>query len=131
MIHTDALTRIFESEDSGALTAVDQLNIDVRKGEVFGFLGPNGAGKTTTIRMLTCLICPTGGTATVNGYDIGQEQQAIRRTVGILTETPGFYDRLSAAYNLSFFAKLYGVDDVEGQRNRALLIRPIVGQNGQ
>lgn len=115
MIHTDSLTRIFESKDGGALTAVDRLSIDVRKGEVFGFLGPNGAGKTTTIRMLSCLIRPTSGMAKVNGYELGQGCPSIRRSVGILTETPGFYDRLSAAYNLSFFAKLYGVEDVDGQ----------------
>jgi ABC-2 type transport system ATP-binding protein len=87
---------------------------------VFGFLGPNGAGKTTTIRMLTCLISPTSGEATVAGHAVGEENSTIRHSVGILTETPGFYDRLSAAYNLKFFAKLYDVEDIDGQVEKYL-----------
>jgi len=87
---------------------------------VFGFLGPNGAGKTTTVRMLTSLIGPTSGTAVVNGYPIGREDTNIRRTVGILTETPGLYDNLSAARNLEIFARLYEVQDVAGQVEKYL-----------
>jgi len=120
MISTNALTRTFELKDDSTLTAVDDLSIDVRKGEVFGFLGPNGAGKTTTIRMLACLIGPTSGEATVAGHVVGRDNAAIRNGVGILTETPGFYDRLSAAYNLKFFAKLYDVQDVDGQVEKYL-----------
>ena len=120
MIQTEALTRTFEIADKQTLTAVDALSIDVKKGEVFGFLGPNGAGKTTTIRMLACLIEPTHGTAMINGYDVGRDCGVIRKSVGILTETPGMYDRLSAAYNLSFFASLYGVDDDSGQVEKYL-----------
>jgi len=120
MISTSALTRTFELKEGDTLTAVDDLSIDVHKGEVFGFLGPNGAGKTTTIRMLTCLIGSTSGGATVAGHVVGQENAAIRRSAGILTETPGFYDRLSAAYNLKFFAKLYDVEDVDGQVEKYL-----------
>ncbi len=120
MISTSSLTRTFALKDGDTLTAVDDLSIDVRKGEVFGFLGPNGAGKTTTIRMLTCLIGPTAGDATVAGHVVGRDNTAIRRSVGILTETPGFYDRLSAAYNLRFFAKLYDVEDVDGQVEKYL-----------
>jgi ABC-2 type transport system ATP-binding protein len=74
MIHTDGLTKRFDGH-----VAVDGLSLDVREGEVFGFLGPNGAGKTTTIRMLTCLIEPTAGAATVLGYRVGEADQAIRR----------------------------------------------------
>ncbi|MCP4165454.1 MAG: ABC transporter ATP-binding protein [Chloroflexi bacterium] len=120
MIHTEELTRTFKLKGGQTLTAVDALSIDVHKGEVFGFLGPNGAGKTTTIRMLSCLIEPTAGRATINGYSVGEDNAQIRRGVGILTETPGMYDRLSAAYNLTFFAKLYGVEDVEGQVEKYL-----------
>ncbi|NOX63244.1 MAG: ABC transporter ATP-binding protein [Chloroflexi bacterium] len=120
MIHTENLTRIFRRKKEAPITAVEDLSLDVRRGEVFGFLGPNGAGKTTTIRMLTCLIRPTKGEAVVNGYRVGEQNQAIRRTVGILTESPGFYERLSAAYNLRFYAKLYGVEDVDGQVEKHL-----------
>ena len=104
-IETNGLTRKF-----GTRTAVDQLTLSIPTGSVFGFLGPNGAGKTTTIRMLSALIAPTSGSATIAGYQLGRDDQAIRRSVGILTETPGLYDRLSAFENLVFFARLYDLD---------------------
>jgi ABC-2 type transport system ATP-binding protein len=110
MIHIDGLTKVF-GEAPASLTAVDHLTLDVAEGEVFGFLGPNGAGKTTTVRMLTSLIGPTSGQASVNGLVVGRDDQAIRQTVGLLTETPGMYDRLSAEKNLMIFARLYGVAD--------------------
>ncbi|MGD0575021.1 MAG: ABC transporter ATP-binding protein [Anaerolineales bacterium] len=115
MIHTDNLTKRFNST-----VAVDRLSIDVRDGEVFGFLGPNGAGKTTTVRMLTSLIGPSSGSAVVNGFTLGKDDTAIRRTVGILTETPGLYDNLSAEYNLRIFANLYEVKDSRGQVEKYL-----------
>lgn len=120
MIHTSNLTRTFTQGTGATLTAVDRLSLDVAPGEVFGFLGPNGAGKTTTIRMLTCLIAPTSGSAVVNSFTVGRDNTAIRRGVGILTETPGMYDRLSAAANLDFFARLYGVGDPSGQVEKYL-----------
>ena len=92
----------------------------MNEGEVFGFLGPNGAGKTTTVRMLTSLIGPTSGTAIVNGYHVGEQDTEIRRTVGILTETPGMYDNLSAEYNLEIYANLYEVKDPKGQVEKYL-----------
>jgi ABC-2 type transport system ATP-binding protein len=104
MIRTEGLTRRFSEH-----VAVENLNLEVQQGEIFGFLGPNGAGKTTTIRMLTCLIAPTGGRAWVNGRQVGVENDAVRATVGILTETPGLYDRLSAERNLAVFGRLYGM----------------------
>ena len=110
MIHVENLTKRFKET-----LAVDALSLDVAEGEVFGFLGPNGAGKTTSVRMLTSLIAPTGGTATVAGFTIGRQDTEIRRTVGVLTETPGMYDNLSAEYNLRIFAELYEVRDVPGQ----------------
>jgi ABC-2 type transport system ATP-binding protein len=110
MIHTNGLTKTFGEGDQ-ALTAVDHINLDVAEGEVFGFLGPNGAGKTTTVRLLTSLIAPTSGTASINGLQVGRDGQAIRQTVGLLTETPGMYERLSAEKNLTLFARLYSVPD--------------------
>ena len=106
-IETHELTRRFDG-----LTAVDRLSITVEPGEVVGLLGPNGAGKTTTIRMLAALIPPTSGTARVCGHRLGEEDDGVRRSVGILTETPGLYDRLSARRNLELHARLQGVDDV-------------------
>ncbi len=115
VIQTENLTRMF-----GDILAVDRLTLSVPEGLVFGFLGPNGAGKTTTVRLLTSLIGPSGGTALVNGYRVGKDDIRIRRTVGILTETPGMYERLSAARNLEIFARLYEVKDVAGQVEKYL-----------
>lgn len=115
MIKTDNLTKQF-----GENTAVDRLSLSIQEGEVFGFLGPNGAGKTTTVRMLTSLIAPTAGGATLMGYRLGEADIEIRRNVGILTETPGMYERLSAHKNLTIYAKLYEVKDVSGQVEKYL-----------
>jgi ABC-2 type transport system ATP-binding protein len=121
MIKTESLTKVFSApKGQMGLKAVDNLTISVEDGEAFGFLGPNGAGKTTTVRMLTALIAPTSGQAAVNGFTIGRENDSIRGSVGILTETPGMYDRLSAEKNLTIFAKLYGVRDVPGQVEKYL-----------
>ncbi len=115
MIQTQKLTRRF-----GDLTAVDALDLNVSKGEVFGFLGPNGAGKTTTVRMLAALIAPTSGEATIAGSRLGSDDRAIHRRVGVLTETPGLYRRLSAQDNLLFFARLYGIADSMSRVERYL-----------
>lgn len=121
MIRTENLTKTFHrGKKSEPVTAVDNLTLTVEEGEVFGFLGPNGAGKTTTVRMLCSLIGPTSGSAWVGEYQVGRDDQQIRRTVGILTETPGMYERLSAERNLSIFARLYGVADVPGQVEKYL-----------
>jgi ABC-2 type transport system ATP-binding protein len=115
MIRTEKLTRRF-----GEHVAVDRLTLEIPQGEVFGFLGPNGAGKTTTVRMLTSLIAPSAGKASILSYQIGRDDQQIRRHVGILTETPGMYERLTAWRNLEIYAKLYEVADVSGQIEKYL-----------
>ncbi len=115
MIKTDTLTKKFNTT-----LAVDSLDLEVSEGEVFGFLGPNGAGKTTTVRMLTSLIGPTSGSAIVNGFQVGKQDTEIRRSVGILTETPGMYDNLSADFNLEIYANLYEVKDPKGQVEKYL-----------
>lgn len=112
-IETHNLTRTF-----GSRTAVDNLTLAIPEGTVFGFLGPNGAGKTTTVRMLTALIAPSSGSASVAGYQLGSTDTAIRQSVGILTETPGLYDRLSALQNLVFFAEMYNLSS-EKARSQA------------
>ena len=115
MITTQNLTKQF-----GTVKAVEDLSLEIPEGQVFGFLGPNGAGKTTTVRLLTCLIAPTNGTARVNGFIIGVDDTEIRRSVGVLTETPGMYDNLSAERNLSIYASLYEVKDPKGQIEKYL-----------
>lgn len=115
MIKTQNLSKSFDQ-----VRAVEGLTLQVNEGEVFGFLGPNGAGKTTTVRMLTCLIQPNSGEAWVNDLKVGRQDMDIRRSVGILTETPGMYDNLSAEHNLKIYANLYEVQDVEGQVGKYL-----------
>jgi ABC-2 type transport system ATP-binding protein len=93
----------------GRFTAVDRLNLEARKGEVFGFLGPNGAGKSTTIRMLCGLLRPTSGQATVAGYDVAQRPEAVRQNIGYMSQKFSLYNDLKAIENLRLFAGLYNV----------------------
>jgi len=109
----ECLTRKFNS-----FTAVQNLTLKIEEGEVFGLLGPNGAGKTTTLRMLAALISPTEGSATVAGFDIRKEPSKVRQSVGILTENPSLYERLSAFENMDFFAEAYGVADAIERHRR-------------
>ena len=104
ILNTVGLTRRF-----GSLTAVDNLNLAVAEGEVFGLLGPNGAGKTTVIKMLTTLLPPTAGTATVAGFDIRLRPAQVRASIGYVPQLVSVDGALTGQENLLFFAKLYGV----------------------
>ena len=115
VIVTKNLTRFF-----GETLAVNQLSLDVAKGEVFGLLGPNGAGKTTMVRMLAALLRPTSGEAWVAGYQVGTNDQEIRRRIGLLPEAPGLYDALTAEQNLAFYGEMYGVENIQQQIQRYL-----------
>jgi ABC-2 type transport system ATP-binding protein len=99
-----------------SVRAVDGLSFEVYDGEVFGLLGSNGAGKTTTIRILACLLSPTAGTARVCGFTVTDEPAKVRERVGILTESPCLYERLTAFENMDFFAKAYGVSSQAERR---------------
>ena len=105
MIHVENLTKIF-----GSIKAVDNVTFDIKRGQVFSFLGPNGAGKTTTIRMLATLIRPTSGTITIDERNSLQNPEHIRSILGLLTETPGMYEKISAYENLEFFSSFYDRD---------------------
>ncbi|UYN92503.1 MAG: ATP-binding cassette domain-containing protein [Anaerolineales bacterium] len=112
----------------GSLDAVDHIDLKIPVGEVFGLLGPNGAGKTTTIRMLAALISPTEGEAWVAGHRVGDDNTQLRKDIGILTETPGMYEQLSAERNLDFFARMYEVEDIPGQVERYLRMLGLWGR---
>lgn len=105
LVETHELTKRY-----GAFTAVDRLNFQVRRGEVYGLLGPNGAGKTTTILMLLGLTEPTDGVARVLGMDPAREPLAVKRRVGYMPDAVGFYDRLTARENLRYTARLNGIE---------------------
>jgi len=106
----------------GKLVAVDDVSFEVRRGEVFGFLGPNGAGKTTTINMLCTLLKPSGGGATVNGFDVERQRSEVRRSIGLVFQQTTLDDYLSAEQNLRFHAYAYAVPaEVREPRIRELL----------
>jgi len=119
-IQTHNLTKQY-----GNFKAVDNLNISVEPGEIFGLLGPNGAGKTTTVSMLCTILKPTSGTATINGYDLIKEPHKVRQSIGIVFQDPSIDDRLTARENLIMHANLYGVPASE-QRDRVNRILKLV-----
>jgi ABC-2 type transport system ATP-binding protein len=104
VIQVSDLTKFYEK-----ILAVDHINFDVKRGEIFGFLGPNGAGKTTTIRILTGLSKATEGRASILGFDINSEIVEAKRHIGVVPEISNLYDELSAIDNLLFMTQLYGV----------------------
>jgi len=108
VIQTDKLTRKF-----GSFTAVDEISFSVSAGEIFGFLGANGAGKTTAMKMLTGLLAPTSGTATVAGFDVYKQTESIRRSIGYMSQRFSLYDDLTPRENIRFFGGIYGLASSE------------------
>lgn len=103
-IEVHELTKCF-----GDFTAVDHINFNVRKGEIFGFLGANGAGKTTAIRMLCSLLQPTSGRARIAGYDLATQPKLIKKHIGYMSQKFSLYDDLSIYENMQFFGTIYGI----------------------
>lgn len=113
------LTRAFDD-----FVAVDRINFDVRAGEVFGFLGANGAGKTTAIRMLTGLLKPTAGQATVAGHDIARDTEAVKRDIGYMSQRFSLYDDLTVRENVRLYGGIYDLPRAEiDERMRRMLSR--------
>jgi ABC-2 type transport system ATP-binding protein len=113
VVVADGLTRRF-----GDFTAVDDASFRIPAGQIFGFLGPNGAGKTTTIRMLTGLLEPTAGRATVAGYDVARDSTQVKRRIGYMSQRFSLYADLRVEENIAFFAGLYGVSGEQLARRR-------------
>jgi ABC-2 type transport system ATP-binding protein len=114
----------------GDFVAVDGINLQIRKGEIFGFLGPNGAGKSTTIRMLCGLLKPTSGRAEVAGYDVGRNPEAVRQNIGYMSQKFSLYNDLKVIENLRLFAGLYSVpaDKLQARIEWALSMANLKGQ---
>jgi len=125
VIRVEGLSRTF-----GAFRAVDNVSFDVRRGEVFGFLGSNGAGKSTTIRMLCGLLTPSSGRAEVDGLDVGNDPEGVKRRIGYMSQRFSLYELLTVDQNIRFYAGLYGLsgDRLERRRAFALEIGGLVGR---
>ncbi len=108
IIEVRHLTKLFKK-----FKAVDDISFNIKKGEIFGFLGPNGAGKSTTIRILTTLLRPTSGEATISGHDLVKEQDKVREHIGLVAEKIILYDHLTARENLQFFGHLFNLSKEE------------------
>ena len=117
------LTRTF-----GDFTAVDHITFDVRQGEVFGFLGANGAGKTTAMRMLTGLLTPSGGTASVAGFDVYTQSESIKRTIGYMSQKFSLYEDLSPRENIRLYGGIYDLTRAE-IRERAVAMLERLGMD--
>jgi len=115
IIETHNLSKRF-----GDVTAIEDLSLEVQEGEVLGLLGPNGAGKTTTIRILAGIIAPTSGYAEIAGQRTDSEIERLHEVIGLLTEAPGFYEKLSARRNLEYFAGFYSNFDINAQVEKYL-----------
>jgi sodium transport system ATP-binding protein len=109
MIHVENLTKSFRDLRRGEVLAVDHVSFDAHPGEVFGLLGPNGAGKTTTMRILCTVLRPTGGTATIAGYDVVTQASLVRQNIGFLSANTAIYDRMTAWELVEYFGRLYGL----------------------
>ncbi len=111
----------------GDFTAVNGVSFSVRRGEIFGFLGPNGAGKSTTIRMLCGILLPSEGSGRVSGYDIIEENELIKSTIGYMSQRFSLYDDLTVVENLEFFGSIYGLEgrELQGRISRAMELAEI------
>lgn len=107
----------------GKFVAVDHVSLQVRRGEIFGFLGPNGAGKSTTIRILCGLLTPTEGTARVGGFDVATESEAIKRSIGYMSQKFSLYDDLEVGENIEFFSGIYGVAEDRRDERRDYVLK--------
>jgi len=111
------IRNLSKSYNKGKVKAVDNLSLNVKSGEIFGFLGPNGAGKTTTIKMLVGLLNPDEGSIRINGYDIRENPIAVKNSIGYVPDNPDIYDRLTGIEYLNFMADVYNVPkDVRKER---------------
>jgi ABC-2 type transport system ATP-binding protein len=118
MIVAEKLRKLFDD-----FIAVDSVSLNVSPGEVLALLGPNGAGKTTTVRMLTSLLPPTSGSATVSGFDVVAYPREVRSKVGVLTENHGLYSRMPAGEYLDFFGQIYGLGAQDRRERRSALLK--------
>ncbi len=110
MLHVRQLTKTYSDLMRGPITALSALTLDVVEGQIYGLLGPNGAGKTTALRILATVLQPTGGTASVNGFDVVTQPSLVRRQLGFVSTNTAVYDRMTAREMVEYFGRLHGLD---------------------
>jgi sodium transport system ATP-binding protein len=111
MIHVEGLTKSFSDLRRGSVCALDHVSFDVYPGEIFGLLGPNGAGKTTCLRILSTVLRPTDGRATIAGYDVAEHPAEVRSCIGFMSGNTGIYDRMTAWELVEYYGRLYGMPE--------------------
>ncbi len=109
MIHIRQLVKSYPDLQQGKFLAVDGVSFDAMPGQIFGLLGPNGAGKTTVLRILSTVLKPTSGKVTINGFDVVEQAEQVRRQIGFVSTNTGIYDRMSGWELVEFFGQLYGM----------------------
>ena len=124
-VRTEGLVKRF-----GSFVAVDHVDLEVSRGEIFGFLGPNGAGKSTTIRILCGLLAPSEGRAEVNGFDVATRAESVKSTIGYMSQRFSLYDDLTVEENIEFFGGVYGVprEQREARKDYALRMAGLTGR---
>ena len=110
MIHVRQLSKTYEDLHTGGFIALNKVNFDAMPGQIFGLLGPNGAGKTTALRILSTVLKPTSGTATINGFEVQKHAEQVRHQIGFVSTNTAIYDRMTAWEMVQYFGRLYGMD---------------------
>ena len=113
MIHVRNLTKHYSDLRRGRFVALAGISFDAVPGQIYGLLGPNGAGKTTALRILSTVLQPTAGTASINGYDVVTQPSLVRRQIGFVTANTGIYDRMTAWEMVEYFGRLNGMEATE------------------
>src|SRR5213595_838101 len=121
MIHVRDLTKSYADLRRGQFVALAGVSFTARPGEIYGLLGPNGAGKTTILRILSTVLRPTSGSATVSGYDVLTQPSLVRHNIGFVSTNTAVYDRMTAWEMVEYFGRLYGMDDDELRERMELL----------
>ena len=111
MIHVRDITKAYNDLRQGEFFALSGISFDAQPGEIYGVLGPNGAGKTTLLRILSTVLRPSGGIATINGYDVVTQPAFVRHQIGFVSANTAVYDRMTATEMVEYFGRLYGIDE--------------------
>ena len=123
MIHVHELTKYYSDVRRGSFVALRSLSFHAGPGQIYGLLGPNGAGKTTALRILSTVLRPTSGTATVNGFDVSRQPEHVRRQIGFISANTAVYDRMTGWEMVEYFGRLHGIPEEELERPDGVALR--------